>query len=298
MTSALRERLADRLEPRLLPPVTHLAGALARETGAAAVLFYGSNLRTGSREGVLDFYVLLPDGRENRIWPRVSYREVERGGKVLRAKIATMRLATLERAATGDLLDTTIWTRFVQPSALAWHRTLADRERVTAAIESATITAARLAAALGPEEGREEVYWRALFAATYRAELRVERAGREAEIVRVNEAHFTGLLPAALKAAGIGCEWEGDRLRPHLAPHERKRTLRWWRRRQRLGRALNLARLIRATRSFEGAARYGAWKLERHTGIALVLSPWQERHPLLAAPAVLWRVWRQRNRRG
>ncbi|MEO0643323.1 MAG: hypothetical protein AAFY47_07910, partial [Pseudomonadota bacterium] len=61
--------------------VRAFAEALAHEAGALAVLFYGSNLRTGSLDGVLDFYVLLPgDAREEpAIWPRVSYHEREAG---------------------------------------------------------------------------------------------------------------------------------------------------------------------------------------------------------------------------
>ena len=56
----------------------HTEGVVAvqlGEAGALGVLFYGSNLRTGSLEGVLDFYVLLPGPQRERIWPRVSYRE-------------------------------------------------------------------------------------------------------------------------------------------------------------------------------------------------------------------------------
>jgi len=33
-----------------------------------------------------------------------------------------MSLETFRTAAAGQLLDTTIWARFVQPSALAWER--------------------------------------------------------------------------------------------------------------------------------------------------------------------------------
>ena len=51
---------------------------------------------------------------------------------------------------------------------------------------------------------------------------------------------------------------------------------------------------MRAAFTFDGAARYGAWKIERHTGIAVPLSPFAERHPILAAPGVFWRVWRAR----
>ena len=37
-----------------------------------AVLFYGSNLRTGLIEGVLDFYVLTAGPPERGMWPTVS----------------------------------------------------------------------------------------------------------------------------------------------------------------------------------------------------------------------------------
>ena len=41
---------------------------------------------------------------------------------------------------------------------------------------------------------------------------------------------------------------------------------------------------------------YAAWKIERHTGIPIKLTPWRERHPLLAAPGVLWSLWRARRK--
>jgi predicted nucleic acid-binding protein len=55
-----------------------------------------------------------------------------------------------------------------------------------------------------------------------------------------------------------------------------------------------LLRLARASTTFAGAARYAAWKIERHTGLALEITPFRERHPLLAAPQVLWALWRHR----
>ena len=30
------------------------------------------------------------------------------------------------------------------------------------------------------------------------------------------------------------------------------------------------------------------------TGVTVAVTPWRERHPILTAPGVLWRVWRQR----
>jgi len=66
--------------------------------------------------------------------------------------------------------------------------------------------------------------------------------------------------------------------------------------RARFGKPLNLLRLAKASTTFDGAAAYAAWKIERHTGVAVPLTPWRERHPFLAAPGVLWRVWRARTR--
>ncbi|MGX7896288.1 hypothetical protein [Tsuneonella sp. HG222] len=296
MNEALETRVAAMLAREVRPEVAAMARKLGEEAGALAVLFYGSNLRTGSLEGVLDYYVLLPGAPEKGLWPRVSYREWRAGEETLRAKIAAMSLAKFAAAARGETIDTTIWARFVQPSALIWARDEAAAAAVREAVADAARTAARLAAALGPERGEAAEYWAALFRATYRAELRVETPGREATILAANPAHFAGLLPAAWASAGIPFADDGATLAPRLDERARQRTLRWWRTRRRLGKSLNLARLVRATTTFEGAARYGAWKLERHTGIAVAMTPWRERHPVLAAPGVLWTVWRARKR--
>lgn len=294
--STLAERIAERLAVPVDRAVAAFARALGDAAGARAVLFYGSNLRTGSLDGVLDFYLLLPGTDEAAIWPRVSYHERAHDALVLRAKVATMRLATFARAASGVLADTTIWARFVQPSALIWAEDEDARAEVVAAIAAAAGTAARLAVALGPPDGTAEDYWRALFRATYAAEFRVEKGGRENDILAVNAGHFAGLLPLALAAQGIDVAQDGAVLVPQLAPAERRRILAWWKRRRRLGKPLNLVRLVKASTTFEGAARYAAWKIERHTGMPVALTPFRERFPLLAAPHVLWDLGRHRRR--
>lgn len=293
---ALAARIGAALERPLDPAVTAFARRLGEEAGACAVLFYGSNLRTGTLEGVLDFYVLLPGERETGLWPRVSYREWDDEGRRLRAKIATMRLTTFAAAAAGETLDTTIWARFVQPCALAWSQNEAATAEMSRVLAAAAATAARLAAAIGPARGRDDDYWRALFRATYRAELRVEPAGREDAILSANAGHFDGLLPAALSHAGIPFRRDRRLIEPRLEPAERQRILRWWARRRRLGKWLNLARLARATTTFEGGMRYAAWKVERHTGLPVKVTPLREKFPLLAAPGVLWLLWRSRRR--
>ena len=284
--------------PAVRDVATLLAEGAETASDVVAVLFYGSNLRTGLTEGVLDFYVLTAGPPERGLWPTVSYREFDLHGETLRAKIATMRLATFDKAAAAQTLDTTIWTRFVQPSALVWVRDPATAKRVAAAIGDAAKSAARFAAALGPETGTADEYWRALFRQTYAAELRVERKGREGQILGFDPGRYAELLPLAWTADGIPYRDEAGALRPDLPVAQRRSLLRAWSHRRRAGKPLNVARLVRAAFTFEGAARYGVWKVERHTGVAVPLTPWREKHPILAAPGVFWRVWRARPQAG
>ncbi len=292
--AALLGRIAHGIARPVDPAVSDFAVRLAQQAGALAALFYGSNLRTGELEGVLDYYLLLPGPPERGLWPRVSYHEWDHGGTPLRAKVAAMTLAKFAEAASGELLDTTVWARFVQPSALVWCKDDAARQTVVAALGDASKVAGRLAAACGPASGSEADYWSALFEATYRAEFRMETASRARSIIELNKAHFEGLLPLALGAAGIGHAAEGERITPAMPPGMQRAVLRWWAKRRRMGKPLNLARLVRAASTFEGAARYAAWKIERHTGVPVAITPWRERHPVLAAPGVLWSVWRAR----
>ncbi len=297
-STGLNARVLESLAATIDPAVAAFAQTLAEDAGARAVLFYGSNLRTGSLEGVLDYYVLLPGSDESAIWPTVSYHERPhtdaRGDVTLRAKVATMCLKTFAKAAKGDFTDTTIWARFVQPSALIWAADEAARSEVSDAISHACKTAARLAVALGPERGTAEDYWRALFRATYQAELRVEKPGRENDILSVNQDHFSGLLPLALDAGGIAPNAEGESLAPDLTPAQRREIQNWWKRKQRMGKPLNLLRLAKATTTFDGAARYAAWKVERHTGIEVEVSPLNDRFPITIGPKLLRALLRHR----
>lgn len=296
MKADLGARVAAALGREVHPAIRQFAARLADEAGASAALFYGSNLRTGELDGVIDYYVLLPGAPERGMWPRVSYREWEHDGRTLRAKIATMTLAKFAAACRGDSRDTTVWARFVQPSALVFARGAADQAAISEALQHAGRTAARLAVALGPVHGTESDYWRALFRQTYKAELRVEKPGRENSILELNPAHFAGLLAAALVADGVPFSQTGEMITPAMPREQRRKVLGWWRQRRRLGKALNISRLVRATRTFDGAGRYAAWKVERHTGVKVPLTPWREAHPILSAPRVLWQVWRAKRR--
>jgi hypothetical protein len=281
--------------------VREFAEALATASGGAlAVLYYGSTLRTGDLSGLLDFYVLTDGPQRNGfrralervLWPEVSYREIETSAGPLRAKVATMPLATFRDAAEGARLDTTIWARFVQPAGLLWTRDTAAAAAVTAAVCAAARTASLYAAVLGPAEGDALEFWRALFRQTYQAEFRVETAGRADELLRAARDRWAALLPMAWAAQGLAFEKRGADLRPALEPAFVRRMQARWRARRLAGKPLNLARIGKAAFTFEGAARYAAWKIRRHTGVEIEVTPFRERHPLLAAPGVVWKLMR------
>ncbi|WP_168074136.1 hypothetical protein [Caulobacter sp. SSI4214] len=288
--SRLRDLVAAELATPTPAPIAAFARELAaRFPGARAVLFYGSILRTGDLSGVLDYYVLTarpPEGWRgvfSRIlWPDVSYHEIEHAGATLRAKVASMTVAQFQAAAAGARLDTTIWARFVQPSALVWAADGA-RDAVIDAVADACRTAAGFAQALGPVGAVPGALWTALFHETYQAELRVEKSGREVSILAFDPPRYERVMDAALADQGAPMS-EGERAARRKA----------WRTRKRMGKPLNVARLMKAAFTFQGASRYAAWKIQRHTGVAIEITPWRERHPILAAPRVLLKVWNSR----
>lgn len=294
--SALVDFVSAELSRPVPEAVEHAGRVIAGRLGGVAVLFYGSVLRTGDLDGLLDFYVLR-EGRAHSaigrlLWPDVSYHEVNIGGEVIRAKVATMPLDTFAHAAQGATLDTTIWARFVQPAALVWSKGAGARHRTIAAVAEATKTAASFAALHGPDGGDALDFWRALFRATYAAELRVEAPGREDQILGYDQARYRALLPLAWRAADIDFAQDGAFLSARLAEPRLLALASSWLRLERSGKRLNLARLMKAAFTFDGATRYAAWKIERHTGLQVVVTPFRERHPIMSAPGVLWQLWR------
>jgi hypothetical protein len=288
--------VAAELDRSVLPEIVQAAHTIAERLGGGAVLFYGSVLRTADLSGVLDFYVLQPPGKpagflSRHIWPDVSYHEVQIGRSVIRAKVAAMQIDTFERAARGMSLDTTIWARFVQPAALIWAESPALRRRIQNAVADAARTAGWFAALHGAVPASPGAYWRGLFRATYTTELRVEAPGREGQILSYDPARYDELLPLAWEAGGIAYEQRGDTLLPKPSEMQLRTIAAAWMQCAQAGKWLNLIRLVKAAFTFDGATRYALWKIERHTGLNISVTPFRERHPIIAAPGVLWRLW-------
>jgi hypothetical protein len=305
-----RHVAAEMAVPAAPSPAMAGALALARDIAAAhgpavrAVLFYGSCRRTGDASGLLDLYVVhdghrrfygrgLPALLNALLPPNVMQRQGHAGGVgEVRAKVAVLSRRQFELRLRAGTLDTTIWARFCQPTTLVFARDAEAAGWAAAAGARAFATAALWAVRLGPERGTPAAFWHTLFARTYGAELRTERQGRGNSIHEAAPGWFDGNLPLALAAQGLDASTDAA---GHMAPGLRA-SRRWraaWALRRVLGKPLNIARLVKAAFTFEGGADYLAWKVERHSGERVTLTDWQRRHPIAAAPLLLWRLWRR-----
>jgi hypothetical protein len=276
----LRELVEHELTIAVEPRVRSVAAAIAAKHGAAsrAVLFYGSCLRQKQLDGLmLDFYLIVSDygAAYGKRWLAVANRLIppnvfyfEHDGLV--AKYAVLSEADFHRLCGPETSSVSVWARFAQPSRLVWAADVQARERAVAAVARAAPT---LLAAARPLPGEEPLgLWRRAFALTYSAELRAERKGRAASVVDLEPERYERFAEPATAIART------------MRPHES-----WaWRRME--GKALSVARLAKASLTFAGGAEYIAWKINRHAGTDIQLTPWQRRHPLLAGLSLLPRL--------
>jgi hypothetical protein len=291
---ALTDLISQELAQPVAPAVLAMADAVrARHPQAAlAVLFYGSCLRKPESplaDSLLDFYLLVDDYRRaygralasvaNGILPpNVFYLEVQHGGATLRCKYAVISLAQFQAGMARAADNVSLWARFSQPSRLVWSRDPQTTRAVAAACAEATRTMLGNVLPLLGKNASAEAVWQRAFEETYRAELRSEGMERAAELVAADAERYRRVTALVLPGG--------------VAAEDAAACAAAWRRRRRTSKLLNLARLVKATFTFDGALEYVLWKVKRHSGIALPVTDWQRRHPLLSAPVLAWRLYR------
>jgi len=288
----LRALIAMELDRPVGPEAASMAVRLAARPGVAAVLFYGARLREGTGEGPLDFYVLTDSNiafhgfglsaLTNFLLPPNVYHEVIEASARIEAKVAVMTLEAFRERMHPGAMDTTLWARFTQPAALVWARASADHDAVVDAVTAAVETAAWWAGRLAPGDADADETWRALFHYTYGSELRVEGGGRARDLIASAPERYRQIHRLLIAGTPSG---------------DRSAAAGAWRRRQIVGKFRNLARLIKAAFTYRGGFAYALSKVERHSGRPVEVSPWQRRWPWLAAPFILWRLWRERRLR-
>ncbi|MEO3429351.1 hypothetical protein AAFN88_10870 [Pelagibius sp. CAU 1746] len=296
--TALRE--AETAEAVAAPIAAIVEAARARHGAAvSAVIFYGSCLRLGDDDGkVVDLYLLVDSyaavyGRGLRAFlnwvlpPNVFYLEAPFEGRQVRAKYALVSLADFERGASGRWFHPYLWARFAQPCRLPYCRDAAVRARVVAALCGSARKVAGEGLALVDGVFNSRDLWVSVFRQTYRTELRAEPPERAEEIYQANAAHYGEVAATVLpllgaRAAGGG--WQ--------APAQPRPNLKWLLRRWQ-GKLLSVARLVKAAFTFQDGAQYLLWKIERHSGVNIEVTPWQRRHPVLASSVLFWKLYRK-----
>jgi hypothetical protein len=282
-------------------PIAAIAEAARLRHGAAvaAVLFYGSCLRLGSDEDkIVDLYLLVDSytkayGRglgAAMNWllpPNVFYIETPFDGRTVRAKYAVVSLADFEKGAGGRWFHPYLWARFAQPCRLAWCRDDIARRCVTAALAGSARKCLAEGLALAGARFTAAELWTALFRQTYSSELRAEPPGRAAEIHAADAAHYAKLAELELPALGARREEGGVWQAPEQAAGGS------WALRRVQGKLLSVARLVKAAFTFQDGAQYLLWKIERHSGVTIEVTPWQRRHPILASSVLFWKLYRK-----
>jgi hypothetical protein len=297
LPTALVEMIAAENAMAAPPSIIAVADAARRRhgPGVAAVLFYGSCLRTGDDVGgIVDLYLLADSydqihrGRLMRAlnWllpPNVYYIEAPFEGRTVRAKYALLTLAQFERLVEGRTLQSYFWARFAQPTVVLWARAPAVQERLTRALATAVATTAHeTRPLLDPGASRGGVWARAFYEA-YRTELRAEAPERGLALYEAFAERYDAITDILFgRDAALSSE----------APEARRRAERKWRRRRVVGKTLSVLRLLKSAFTFEDGATYLVWKIQRHSGVSFELTPWQKRHPILASGTLFWRIYR------
>lgn len=272
-----------------------------------ALLLYGSCLRSNDiHNGIVDVYVIVDSYRNayskrylrflNRLLPpNVFYLETGSGTQKLRVKYTVISMADFRQGAV-EWFHSYIWARFAQPVRLLHARDVRVRKKIHEVLSLSVLRFLRASIpVLGECRADAATIWTRGFSCAYAAELRPENCNRAGLIVSIDRNDYTRLLTYAAPAMpDLIREQVPDQFTCFAKPALRKRALRDWQWRRRQGRVLSILRLAKATLTFSNPIDYAAWKVERHTGVRIRVTPAMQRYPLLKGSAVLFQLIRNR----
>jgi len=305
MSSALDGVIDGQLATRAPDAVVALGEVVRARFGrhTQAVLFYGSCRRANDDSGgIADLYVLVDEYRAaygsflpalaNRaLAPNVYYIETPFAGRVARAKYAVVSMGQFERGTTR-WFHPYLWGRFAQPCGLLFAVDKQARARVVRALAGAVATFAARTLPRMPAQIDAEALWTRGLLLTYAAELRSERPERVRAIYAEAAAELQALTRALAAMQGWVSAPSGGYRNPAVRSDRRSSALGWALRRAQ-GKVLSILRLLKASFTFDGGLSYLAWKIERHSGVELQITPFMRRFPRLGMAAAFWRTWRR-----
>jgi len=292
-----------------------LAQLDARHHGAiCCTLVYGSCLRSGDiYAGLLDLYLICDNYRAAyrrpllaaANWllpPNVFYAEQPSvdgtaGGKTLRSKVTVISLRDFQRGCSPAWFESYLWGRFAQPTHILYARDQHCRAQVAAALTGAARTLLQNALPALPPEGKLDTLWEQALSLSYATELRTERSGRAQELAQSSRdfyyaltGHLAGQLGCAFELFQRDGEWH---YRSNMVNWKRHTAALAWALRRAQGKLLSVARVVKALFTFEGGLDYIAWKLERHSGVAIHIPDKVRRAPLLYLWGFFWALYRR-----
>jgi hypothetical protein len=234
---------------------------------------------------MLDFYLIVSDYRAaySKRWlatanrlipPNVFYFEHDG----LASKYAVLSEADFARECDLSARTSSVFARFAQPSRLVWAADQRARDRAIDAVSRAVPGLLGLTRPSMSDAEAADVLaiWKKAFRFTYDAEIRAERNSRPELIVDADPERYRRFAEAV-----------GFPERRGYSDDQRRASEEAWRQFQRRGKRASVLRLAKASLTFANGADYIAWKINRHAGADIRLTPWQQRHPLLAAITLL-----------
>jgi len=274
-----------------------------------AILFYGSCLRSmEDRDGIVDLYVLVDRYRSayegllkpllNKVLPpNVFYMEVPHKGRKVRSKYAVISMQGFRGGVSTAWFHSYIWGRFCQPSTIVFSMNEFVAMEVKLALAQAALTFMMRSLPQVPDRFSVRDLWQRGLLLSYRSELRTERPAKIKALYEAASEHYErmtrcaySLLPYNISAASP--------VSPNRYECRISRPIRLWNRmtwtlRGLQGKLLSALRLLKGLLTFEGGPEYIQWKIERHSGIRVTVSPRLKRYPVLSACVLVWRLYRK-----
>ena len=307
LNSIIRQESNRKASPALHVLINEI---LARHGKAGqAILFYGSCLRTGDEfEGLVDLYLLVDDYRaayqsrwqalaNGLLPPNVYYLEIEFEGRVVRTKYAVLSMADFQKGTSGRWFHSYLWGRFCQPTALLFARNDQVKQLVYNSLAQSVLTFVRRVLPRLETEFNARRLWRMGLELSYRAEIRAEQPEKRARLFDAAPQYYEEITAIAMDAVPYPVK-SVDRKGALCYRHNISTGVRFlgrisWDLRSLQGKLLSVLRLLKAATTFENGVDYILWKIQRHTGVSVEVTPKLRRHPLLAMWVLSWQLYRR-----
>ncbi len=289
------------------PAVDALIQALLARYGESvqAIVLYGSCLRHGDvHNGLVDFYVLVDTyGRAyHQVWhrvfntllpPNVFYLALPEKEGGLRAKYAILSLTDFQKSTSMRWFHSYFWGRFCQPTHVAFAKNREIACQVWEGLAQAAVTFCTRVLPLLTPACDAKMLWQTGLARSYRAELRAERPETIARLYEGGSHYFESVARIAMTLVPFSIEIQSETFHAMIPSRVRFFCRVGWVVRTIQGKLLSLLRLIKGLMTFRGGVDYIVWKIQRHSGITIEVTPRLRQYPLLAGWVVMWRLYRK-----